>query len=134
MANSDNPANRDEKGRFIKGCSGYPKGTKHKLTRFVESVTQAKSEEIVQTIVDRALAGDTTLLANFQKVFWSPKRGDYLKLNNLKGPNPMRTLLDAVADGQVTDIQAANLARVIQTVRLEADIEEIKQQLEALRK
>ena len=126
------PDKRDNQGRFVKGHSGGTQGGKHKLTRFVEQVTEAKSEEIIGRIIEAALSGDTTILSNFQKVFWSPKRGDFIKLKELGGPNPMQALLSAVANGKITDIQAANLARVVQTLTLEQEINIIKQQIAEL--
>ena len=127
----EKPIIRDKQGRFTPGTRGGI-GVKHKLTRFVDSITEEKALQLVEQIVRQALEGDTTLLSNFQKVFWAQKRGDFIKLKELAGNDPMKALLEATADGRITDIQAASLAKVVEVSKLATEVAEIKERLEEL--
>lgn len=90
MSNTDKPAkqetNRDEKGRFVPGVSGNPKGRppkEHSLTDAVREFFDAnpeKKHELVKSVVNRAVRGDVTAA----KLVWEYMDGKATQRTEIK--------------------------------------------------
>ena len=129
---NEKPIVRDAKGRFVKGTCGKLKGTKHRFTRLFEQYTDERGEEIAKRIMDAAMSGDSTILCAFLR--YGLPRGRKVALKGLTGPEPAQAVLNALADGEITDLEAVSMAKILEMTKIANDVEDLKIRLNELEK
>jgi hypothetical protein len=125
-------ANRNWRGRFVKGVSGNPtgrpRGIVSETTRIAILLLSERAPELVNAAIDRALAGkDMPLKLCLDKIIPAPKDQPVAFVMPALGnaadlPGAMAALWDAVAEGELTPAQAATLSQALeaQTRAIEA--------------
>lgn len=109
--------------KFTKGTSGNPsgrtKGTRNRTTIALEALLEGEAEAITRKAVEMALAGDTVALRLCMERL-IPARKDRpirFQLPEINGPKDLTrasaALLAAVAAGDITPSEAAELGRLI---------------------
>ena len=126
------PIVRDAKGRFVRGTCGKVKGTKHRFTKLFERYTDERGEEIAKRIMDAAMSGDSTILCAFLR--YGLPRGRKVTLKGIDGPKPAQAILNALADGEITDLEAVSMAKILEITKIATDVEDLKIRLNELEK
>src|SRR4051812_17476928 len=138
------PANTGQKQdtRFKPGQSGNPagktKGTRHRATRAAEALLDGEAEALTRRAVEMALAGDTVAMRLcLERIL--PVRKDRPVSFALP---PLETaadavqataaLVDAVAAGELTPSEAAELSKVVEGYIKAIELHDVQQRLEAL--
>jgi hypothetical protein len=135
-------AGRKQGGRFRKGQSGNPagkpKGARHKATLAVDALLDGEAEKLTRAAVDLALAGDTVALRLCLDRI-APVRKDRPVTFALP---PITTtadvvkasaaLLGAVASGELTPSEAAELGKLVEAHVRAIEATEIEERLRRL--
>jgi len=129
---------RNPDGTFAAGNPGKPKGSRHKATRAVEEMLEGQQEALTQTAIDRALEGDVTALRLcIDRI--APVRKDApvsFELPEIEtaedAANAARAILKAVAEGEITPLEAATVMSVVEQFRRTLETTEIEQRIAAL--
>lgn len=139
-------AGRNKDGTFAKGFvanpAGKPKGTRHKATRLAETLIDGRAKELVDKVVDMALAGDPTAMRIVIDRLCPPRRERTISLDmpSIKSATDLiaaaAALTEATAAGDVTPSEAAsmstligNVAKSIETVEIVARLAKLEEQL-----
>ena len=132
--NGKKSADRDEKGRFIKGNKGGGKhpGSRHKTTVLLQGMLDGKAEQILEKAVAAALEGDSDMQKFLLGRAMPPRKDSPVKLT--MGDRPAADILKAVGAGELTPGEAKLLADVVKATDMEAKIDQIIQRLESLEK
>jgi len=141
--NSDrkNGAKTDERnpdGTFASGNPGRPRGARHKVTQAIEAMLEGQQEALTQAAIDKALEGDVTALrlcldriAPARKD--APVSFDLLDIETAEdAANAARSLLKALAEGEVTPLEAASVMAVVEQFRRTLETTEIERRITAL--
>ncbi len=110
---------RNTAGQFSAGNSGRPKGSRNKATIAIESLLQGQAEALTQTLVTKALEGDSVALRlcmdriapapKDQPVSFSlPKMKNAVDASVAAG-----SVLTAVNEGEPTPIEATRVMGLI---------------------
>ncbi|MEO0894210.1 MAG: DUF5681 domain-containing protein [Pseudomonadota bacterium] len=136
--NGTNTDERNSDGTFAAGNSGRPKGARHKVTRAVEALLEGQAEELTQSAIDAALSGDTVALRLCLERI-APARKDtpvQFDLPPMSSPDDAamaaQSVLQAVAEGNVTLLEGATLMGLIDSYRRTLELTEIEQRISAL--
>src|SRR4051812_7196879 len=138
------PANtgRKQDTRFKPGQSGNPagkaKGTRHRATRAAEVLLDGEAEALTRKAVEMALAGDTVAMRLcLDRIM--PARKDRpvpFTLPTLEtaadAVAAAAALVNAVAAGQLTPSEAAELSKLVESFSKAIELHEIQQRLENL--
>ena len=125
--------------RFKPGKSGNPKGrpqgSRSKATLLAEALLEGQAEELVQTLVDKALEGDVTALRVCIERLVPPRkdRPVTLKLPKVEGPEDLSKLteavLQAVSKGAITPGEGQDLAGLIEKHRRAVETVDLEKRL-----
>ncbi len=129
---------RNPNGTFAQGNPGKPKGSRHKATQAIEAMLEGQQEALTQAVIDRALEGDVTALrlcldriAPARKD--APISFDLPEIETMgDAANAARAILRAVADGDVTPLEAASVMAVVEQFRRTLETTEIERRITAL--
>lgn len=129
---------RNPDGTFAVGNPGKPKGSRHKATRAVVDMLEGQQEALTQTAIDKALEGDVTALRLcIDRI--APVRKDApvsFELPEIEtaedAANAARAILKAVAEGEITPLEAATVMSVVEQFRRTLETTEIEQRIAAL--
>src|SRR5918911_1256239 len=129
-------------GRFAKGRSGNPagraKGQRNRATRAAEDLLEGEAEAVTRKAVELAKSGDTTAIRLCLERIMPVRR---------ERPTPfvlpeLRTaadavqasaaLLEAVAAGELTTSQAAELGKLVESYVKAIEVSELEARIEAL--
>ncbi len=129
---------RNPDGTFAAGNPGKPKGSRHKATRAVVEMLEGQQEALTQTAIDKALEGDVTALRLcIDRI--APVRKDApvsFELPEIEtaedAANAARAILKAVAEGEITPLEAATVMSVVEQFRRTLETTEIEQRIAAL--
>ncbi len=123
---------------FAPGNPGKPKGTRHRTTLAVDALLDGEAEKLTRAAVDLALAGDTVAL-RLCLDRTAPVRKDRPVTFALP---PITTtadvvkasaaLLGAVASGELTPSEAAELGRLVEAHVRAIEATEIEERLKRL--
>ena len=126
-------------GRFKPGNPGRPKGSRHKTTIAVEALLEGEAEALTRRAIDAALNGDVTALRLCLERIAPARRGSTVQLD-LGGP--VRTLADlqrantallnALAGGEVSTEEAADIAALFDKVGAAIDRRDLEGRVTAL--
>lgn len=125
-------------GRFAPGNPGRPKGSRHKVTKAVETLLEGQSEALTQKAVDMALAGDATAMRLcLERVAPAKKDGpvrfDLPSMGNAQeAADAAAAVLRAVAEGELTPLEGATVMGLIENYRRVLETSEFEKRIEAL--
>ncbi|WP_028955712.1 DUF5681 domain-containing protein [Sulfitobacter sp. 20_GPM-1509m] len=129
---------RNADGTFAPGNPGRPRGARHKVTEAVQALLDGQTEALTQKAIDRALEGDVTALRLCLDRI-APARKDAsvsFELPDIEtmddAANAARAILRAVADGEVTPLEAASVMAVVEQFRRTLETTEIERRITAL--
>lgn len=129
---------RNSDGTFAPGNPGRPRGARHKVTEAVQALLDGQTEALTQKAIDRALEGDVTALRLCLDRI-APARKDASVSFDLPdietmddAANAARAILRAVADGEVTPLEAASVMAVVEQFRRTLETTEIERRITAL--
>lgn len=139
MAENTGP---NQGGKFQRGQSGNPagkpKGARHKTTLLAEKLMQADAEAIVKAVLDSAKGGDMTA-ARIVLDRIAPARRDNLvslelpKIESAADAVAAQTaILSAVANGEITPSEAAEVSKLIDGFVRTVELTEIDERLKRL--
>jgi hypothetical protein len=132
---------RDERGRFPRGVSGNPAGrplgARNAATQLAEALLDGEAEALVRKVVERALEGDAAMLKlAVERIV--PRRARTQpfvlpELNSAADFAPaMQAIARAAADGAITALDAAELARMVDIALRAVEVGEFDRRLAAL--
>jgi hypothetical protein len=133
---------RQQDGKWLPGVSGNPtgrpKGARHKATLAVEALLDGEAEALTRKAIDAALAGDVTALRLcLDRII--PIRRDRsvtFSLPQLATPTDAvaaaSAVVTAVAEGELTPLEAAELAKVIGAFVSAVELHDLEQRIAAL--
>ena len=125
---------RNTADQFSAGNSGRPKGSRNKATLAIESLLQGQAEALTQTVVTKALEGDSVALRLcMDRIAPAPKDAAV----NFYMPS-MNNALDAaeaagsVLRAELTPLEATRLMGLIDSYRRTLELTEIEERLRVL--
>jgi len=135
---SDRKYGRNTDGTFGPGNHGKPKGARHKATRAALTLLEGEAEALTRQAVTMALGGDATALRLCLERI-APPRKDAPVAFTLPPMQSARdaaqaagAVLAAVADGDLTPAEAANVMALIETYRRTLESSEFEARIAAL--
>lgn len=136
--NGSKTEDRNPDGTFATGNPGRPKGARHKVTLAVEAMLEGQKEALTQAAIDKALEGDVTALRICLDRI-APARKDApvsFELPDIKtaadAADAARSILAAVAEGEITPLEAATVMGVIEQFRRALETTELETRIAAL--
>jgi hypothetical protein len=128
--------------RFKPGQSGNPrgkaKGTRHRTTLAMQALLEGEGEALTRKAVDLALAGDTVALRMCMDRLFPPRKDAAVtfalpKLETAADAvAASAALLAAVADGELTPSEAAELQKLVDGFTRAIEAHEFEQRLAKL--
>lgn len=129
---------RNPDGTFAPGNPGRPRGARHKVTQAIEAMLEGQQEALTQAAIDRALGGDVTALRLCLDRI-APARKDApvsFVLPTIEtaedAAKAARAILRAIAEGDVTPLEAATVMAVVEQFRRTLETTEIERRITAL--
>lgn len=128
--------------RFAPGTSGNPagkpRGVRHKSTVLLQALLEKGAQEIVETVITQAKAGDLTacrlVLDRLMPV--AKERPIKIKLPEIvtaaDAAAAQDAILQAVAAGELLPTEGTNLAGIVEARRKAIETEDLERQLMAL--
>jgi hypothetical protein len=141
MKDRKNGSKTDERnpdGTFASGNPGRPRGARHKVTQAIEAMLEGQQEALTQAAIDKALEGDVTALRLCLDRI-APARKDApvsFALPEIEtaddAAKAARAILKAIAEGDVTPLEAATVMAVVEQFRRTLETTEIERRIVAL--
>lgn len=136
--NGETTEGRNADGTFAPGNPGRPHGARHKATVAVLSLMEGQGEALAQKAVELALGGDTTALRLcIERI--APTRKDVpvaFGLPEMENSDDAAVaagaVLNAVANGDLTPIEAASVMALIETFRRTLETTELERRVAEL--
>ena len=129
---------RNADGTFAPGNPGKPKGSRHRATQASEAMFEGQQEALTQKAIDKALEGDVTALRLCLDRI-APARKDApvsFALPEIEtaedAAKAARAILRAIAEGDVTPLEAATVMAVVEQFRRTLETTEIERRITAL--
>jgi len=141
---AEKTANKQRGKPFVPGKSGNPngrpRGARNKTTMAVETLLDGDAEIITRKAVELAKAGDLTALRLcLDRIF--PVRRDKpvtFALRTIESPeeaaNAMADVLAAVATGELTPMEAAEISKLVDVYVRSVETNELSKRLDRLEK
>jgi hypothetical protein len=136
--NGSKTGERNPDGTFASGNPGRPRGARHKVTQAVEAMLEGQQEALTQAVIDKALEGDVTALRLCLDRI-APARKDApvsFALPEIEtaedAAKAARAILKAIAEGDVTPLEAATVMAVVEQFRRTLETTEIERRIVAL--
>ena len=129
---------RNTAGQFAAGNTGRPKGSRNKATLAIENLLHGQAEALTQTVVTKALDGDSMALRLcMERIAPAPKDqpvsfGLPKMKNALDASEAAGSVLTALSEGQLTPIEATRVMGLIDSYRRTLELTEIEHRLQAL--
>jgi hypothetical protein len=123
---------------FVEGNPGRPKGTRNKVTLAVEALIGDEAETITRKVIDLAKTGDLTAIRICIDRFAparrdSPVAFELPKLSTAADAvKASAAIVEAVAIGELTPSEAAELAKVVDGFTRAVEAAELEQRLTKL--
>lgn len=133
---------RQHGGRFAPGASGNPAGrpagSRHKATLAVEALLEGEAEALTRKAIELALAGDGPALRLCLERVAPVRKGRPVRLD-LPAVNTLADMADAqsailaaMAAGEVTTDEGADLAKVLEAVGASIERRELEARIAKL--
>jgi hypothetical protein len=143
MTNPENTG-RDQAGRWRKGASGNkagkPRGTRHKATLAAETLLEGEAEALSRKAVEVALRGDVSALRLCLDRIVPPRRDRPVcfelpaMTESKDAMTASAAIVAAVAAGELTPIEAAELSKVVDSYARTLQAVEFEERLSNLEK
>jgi hypothetical protein len=137
-ASANAPPKRTPGRPFQPGNPGKRKGTRHRITLAMEALLDGESEALTRKAIELALGGDITALRLCLDRLAPPRRDRHVtfELPPIKSAADAAVatgaLVAAVAEGDLTPSEAAEVARVIEMHIKVLEAVELERRLSAL--
>jgi len=131
-------AGRDASGTFAPGNLGKPRGARHKATRAALELLEGEAEALTRRAVTMALDGDGTALRLCLERIAPPRKDAPVAfdLPPMQGAadavEAARAVLAAVAAGDLTPIEGAQVMALVEAFRRTLETSELEARLAAL--
>ena len=143
MAEPDKTGSKQARGRFRPGQSGNPKGrpqgSRHRVSLLVESLIEARAEDIANMALRNAIeGGDPVLLRALLDRLAPPHRERAVQVDlpalasPADAPRIAAALLERAASGELTPTEAQGLAALLETFRRQVELASFEERLAAL--
>jgi hypothetical protein len=130
-----------KRGRpFKPGNPGRPPGSKNKITQIVEQLAEGDAEELIQTAVELAKAGNVACLRMLLDRICPPRKGQPVNINMPPINNPQDlpsaivSIWTAISEGSITPDEASALFGVVDRTVQAIELKDVVQRLENLEK
>ncbi|SHN66521.1 DUF5681 domain-containing protein [Bradyrhizobium erythrophlei] len=133
---------RKQSGRFAKGQSGNPagrpQGSRNATTLALESLLDGQARALTQKAIDLALAGDLTALRICLDRILPPRKDRPVTFNFpvitriSEAANTMSAVLTAVAAGEITPAEAAEISKLVDTYVKAVEATDLSERIEKL--
>ena len=129
---------RNTDGTFAKGNSGRPKGARNKTTQAIAALLEGEAEAITRKAIEMALDGDGLALRLCLERLAPPRRDTPVdfELPTIQSSSDAaiagRSVLAAVADGNLTPLEAAQVMGLIEGYRKLLESTEFEERLAKL--
>ena len=123
---------------FQPGNAGRPKGARNKATVAMEALLEGEAEKLARRAVEMALEGDTTALRLCMDRLIPARKDRHVpfalpKLETAADAvKASAALVEAVAAGELTPSEAAELSKLVEGFTRAADLHDIQARLEKL--
>jgi hypothetical protein len=123
---------------FQQGNPGRPKGSRNKATLALEALLDGEAEALTRRAIEMALDGDTTAMRLCMDRIMPPRkdRPVMFTLPKLETPGDAvkatAALAEAVAVGDITPMEAGELAKLVEGFTKAFELHEIEQRLAKL--
>ena len=129
---------RNTDGTFAPGNSGKPKGTRHKATQAALALLDGEAEALTRKAVELALDGDGAALRLCLERIAPPRRDapvqfDLPRMQSAAdSAKAAGAVLDAVALGDLTPTEGAQIMALVETFRRTLETTELEARVTAL--
>ena len=123
---------------FMKGNPGRPRGARHKTTLAIDALLDGEAEALTRKAVELAKGGDTVALRLCMDRLCPPRRDRPVSftLPAIKTVADVvkasAALLEAVASGELTPSEAAEIAKLLDTHTRAVEAFDLEERLRAL--
>ena len=123
---------------FEPGNPGKPHGARHKKTMLLEKMLADDGEAVVKAVVEAAKAGDMTAAKMIVDRILPASKGRHVSVavppmkSAADLPAAHDTILDAVAEGELTPDEASTLAGIVEMRRKALETNELEQRIAAI--
>lgn len=135
---TDRKSGRNTDGTFAAGNPGKPRGTRHKATRAALALLDGEAEALTRQAVTMALDGDATALRLCLERIAPPRKDAPVQFNlpRIETARDAATaagaVLEAVAEGELTPTEGANIMGLVETFRRTLETSELEARIAAL--
>lgn len=136
--NNGETTGRDACGRFAQGNPGRPRGARHKATRAALALLDGEAEALTRKAVELALDGDGAALRLCLDRIAPPRRDAPVAFDlpamqsAADAARAAGAVLDAVAGGDLTPQEGAQIMALVETYRRTLETSELEARLSAL--
>ena len=129
---------RNTDGTFAKGNSGRPKGARNKTTQAIATLLDGEAEAITRQAIEMALDGDGLALRLCLERISPPRRDTPVDFelptiqSSTDAATAGRSVLVAVADGNLTPLEATQVMGLIEGYRKLVESSEFEERLTKL--
>src|SRR5579859_3886440 len=133
---------RKQSGRFAKGQSGNPagrpQGSRNATTLALETLLDGQARALTQKAIDLALAGDLTALRICLDRILPPRKDrpvtfSFPVITSIsEAANTMSAVLTAVAAGEITPAEAAEISKLVDTYVKAVEATDLSERIEKL--
>lgn len=124
--------------RFKPGNAGKPKGARHKATLAIEALLEGEADALTRKAIEMAKGGDMQALRLCMDRLAPPRKDrsvtfELPAIDTLADlPNATRALMDAVATGDLTPAEAAEMGKLVDAHVRAIEVTDFAKRLEAL--
>ena len=129
---------RNTAGQFSAGNSGRPRGSRNKATIAIENLIEGQAEALTQTVIKKALEGDSVALRLCMERIAPPPKDAAVTFsmptmsNALDAAKAAGNVLTAVSKGDLTPLEATRVMVLVDSYRRTLELTAIEERLKAL--
>ena len=129
---------RNTAGQFSAGNSGRPRGSRNKATIAIENLIESQAEALTQTVIKKALEGDSVALRLCMERIAPPPKDAAVTFsmptmsNALDAAKAAGKVLRAVSEGELTPLEATRVMGLVDSYRRTLELTSIEERLKAL--
>ena len=129
---------RNTAGQFSAGNSGRPRGSRNKATIAIEDLIEGQAEALTQTVIKKALEGDSVALRLCMERIAPPPKDAAVTFsmptmsNALDAAKAAGNVLTAVSKGDLTPLEATRVMGLVDSYRRTLELTSIEERLKAL--
>ena len=129
---------RNTAGQFSAGNSGRPRGSRNKATIAIENLIEGQAEALTQTVIKKALEGDSVALRLcMERIAPPPKDAPVtfsmpIMSNAMDASVAAGNVLTAVSEGELTPLEATRVMGLVDSYRRTLELTAIEERLKAL--